>query len=54
MSFFKEIEGDAAIVVENGVYRQVPLFERDGYIYAKIGSGFVRIMADGATTKAKC
>lgn len=53
MSFFKEIEGEAAILVENGVYKQVPLYSRDGFLYAKIGGGFVRMMADGATTKAK-
>lgn len=27
---------------------------RDGYLYGKLGSGFVRLYADGATTKAKC
>lgn len=53
MSFFQEIEGDAAVLVENGVYKQVPLFSRDGYIYARIGGGYVRLMADGSTTKAK-
>lgn len=53
MSFFKEIEGEAAILVENGVYKQVPVYSRDGYIYAKVSGGFVRLMADGATTKAK-
>lgn len=53
MSFFKEIEGEAAILVSNGVYQQVPLFSRDGYLFAKIGGGFVRLMADGATTKSK-
>lgn len=53
MSFFQEIEGEAAVLVENGVYKQVPLYSRDGYIYAKIGGGFVRLMADGATTKSK-
>jgi len=53
MSFFKEVEGEAAVLIENGVYKQVPLFTRDGYLYAKIGGGFVRLMADGATTKAK-
>ena len=51
MSFFKQIEGDAAILVENGVYKQVDLYSRDGYIFAKLGSGFVRLMADGSTTK---
>lgn len=53
MSFFQHVEGEAAILVENGVYRQVDLYQRDGYLYAKVGNGFVRLMADGATTKAK-
>ena len=53
MSFFKQIEGDAAILVENGVYKQVDLYSRDGYLFAKVGSGFVRLMADGSTTKHK-
>jgi hypothetical protein len=53
MAFFKEVEGEAAIVVSNGTYKQVPLFTRDGYIYAKVGGGFVRLMSDGSTTKAK-
>lgn len=53
MSFFKEIEGDAAVLVENGIYRQVPLYTRDGFIYAKIGGGFVRLMADGSTSKGR-
>lgn len=53
MSFFKHIEGEAAIVVNNGVYRQCDLYERDGYLYAKVGNGFVRLMSDGATTKPK-
>ncbi len=53
MSFFREVEGEAAILVENGVYKQVPLYTRDGHLYAKTGGGFVRLMADGATTKAK-
>ena len=53
MSFFKEVEGEAVILVQNGVYKQVPVYVRDGYLYAKISGGFVRIMADGSTTKAK-
>ena len=36
MSFFQQIEGDAAILVERGVYRQVDLYRRDGYLYAKL------------------
>jgi len=53
MSFFQEVEGEAAILVENGVYKQVPVYTRDGFLYARISGGFVRIMVDGATTKAK-
>ena len=53
MSFFQEVEGEAAILVENGVYKQVPVYSRDGYLYAKIAGGFVRMMADGSTTKAR-
>lgn len=51
MSFFQQIEGDAAILVERGVYRQVDLYRRDGYLYAKLAGGFVRLMADGSTTR---
>jgi len=53
MSFFKEVEGEAAILVENGVYRQTSLYTRDGYLYANITGGFVRLMSDGATTKSR-
>lgn len=53
MSFFKQIEGEAAILVSNGVYLQVDLYSRAGYLYAKYGTGFVRLMRDGSTTKAK-
>lgn len=53
MSFFREIEGEAAVLVENGIYKQVPLYTRDGFLYAKTGGGFVRLMADGSTTKAR-
>lgn len=53
MGFFQEVEGEAAVLVENGVYKQVPLFTRDGFLYAKASGGFVRLMADGATTRTK-
>lgn len=53
MSFFQEVEGEAAVLVENGVYRQVPIYTRDGYLYAKINGGFIRLMSDGSTTKSR-
>lgn len=51
MGFFKHIEGEAAVLVDKGVYRQVDLYERDGVLYAKVGAGFVKLYATGATTK---
>lgn len=53
MSMFQEMEGDVAIVVQNGIYYQTPLYRRGDFLYAKHGGGFVRLMADGATSKAK-
>lgn len=53
MGFFKQVEGEAAVVVENGVYRQVDVYTRDGVLYAKSAGGFVKLYADGSTTKAK-
>lgn len=50
---FQEIEGEVAILSANGVYKQVPLFKRAGYIYAKHGGGFVRLCADGSTSMPK-
>lgn len=54
MGLFKQREGDCAVLVMSGVYHQVDVYERDGYIYAKMGNGFVRLMADGSTSKATC
>jgi hypothetical protein len=53
MSFFKQVEGEAAVLVENGIYKQVDLYTRDGFLYAKISGGFVRLYADGSITKSK-
>lgn len=47
MSLFKELEGDAAIVVMGGVYKQVPLYARNGFIFAAVSGGYVRLKADG-------
>jgi hypothetical protein len=51
MSFFKKIDGEGAICVEKGVYKQTEVYERDGFIYIKAAGGFVRVMADGSTSK---
>lgn len=53
MSGFVQSEGDTAIVVENGVYKQCDIYTRDGYFYVKLGGGFVRLNVDGSTSKPK-
>lgn len=52
MTYFTEIEGDAVILASRGVYRQSSLFKFDGKLFAKMGSGFVRLAADGSTSKS--
>lgn len=51
MAFFKKVEGEGAVVVERGIFKQVELYTRDGFLYAKAAGGFVKIMADGSTSK---
>lgn len=53
MSLFQQIEGDVAVLSQNGVYKQVDVYERDGALYAKHGGGFIRLYADGATSQSK-
>ena len=53
MGLFQCVEGDVAIVSENGVYKQCDLFMRNGYLFAKVSGGFVRLMADGSTSKSR-
>ena len=54
MSFFQRVDGEAAVLSENGVFKQVDIYTRNGQLFAKAGGGFVRLMADGSTTKSKC
>lgn len=54
MGLFQEVVGEAAVLIQNGVYYQVPVYKRNGYLFAKVGGGFVRLYADGSTTKARC
>lgn len=54
MSGFKLIEGEYAIISQSGVYRQVPLAERDGFLFAAISSSsYVQLRTDASTSKDK-
>jgi hypothetical protein len=50
VNYFVVIPEAQAIIHSRGVYRQVPLFERGGRLYAKQGSGFVRLFQGGGTS----
>lgn len=54
MGLFTEAAGQSAVIIEGGVFKQVPVYTRDGYMFAKLGGGFVRLMSDGSTSKPKC
>jgi len=50
---FQELEGQTAIVVSKGVYKQAPVYMRDdGSLFAKVGSGFIRLNGTGSTSHA--
>lgn len=48
---FTLLEGDTAILADKGVYKVVALYEFRGGIYARHGAGFVRLYANGSTSK---
>jgi hypothetical protein len=51
MTYLKELEGEQAILQEGGVFKPSPLYTRDGQLFAKAAGGFVRLAADGSTSK---
>ena len=53
---FKPIEGEIAVTVENGVYKEAALATRNnGELYVKAKGGYLRLYADGSTSGgSKC
>ena len=48
---FKKLEGDTALLKQGGVFKPCELYTFQGGIYAKLGGGYVRLRADGTTSK---
>ena len=48
---FKKLEGDTAMLRQGGVYRPCELYSWNGGLFAKMGSGYIRLRQDGTTTK---
>lgn len=47
---FKQLTGQSAVVRNRGVYRTCDLYEFRGQMFAKYGSGFVRLNANGSSS----
>jgi len=47
---FKELTGESAVIRKGGVYRTCDLYSYRGHLFAKFGSGFVRLNADGGSS----
>lgn len=47
---FVQIPGQSAVVRKGGVFRTCDLYSYRGHLFAKFGSGYVRLNADGASS----
>ena len=50
---FKEITGAQALMKQGGVFKPAKLYEFKGALFAAAAGGYVRLYADGATSKDK-
>jgi len=50
---FKRLEGETAVIRIGGVYKVADLYERDGRLFAAAAGGYVRLNANGTTSKDK-
>lgn len=50
MALFHVIEGAQGITHSRGLWKQVKLYRRGGYLYAAHGSGFIRVYSHGGTS----
>lgn len=51
VNLFKEVVDRYAIVLQRGVYYQVPIYTLGTRMFVKHGGGFVRLAPSGATSK---
>lgn len=55
MNHFHHVEGEQAILRSGGVFKQVDVYTRgpDRTVFAKHGSGYIRLLAEGKTSHPK-
>lgn len=51
MELFHVIDDAVAILRSKGVFRQVPVYRRGEEVFAKHGSGFIKLLSAGHTTQ---
>lgn len=53
MCFFTQIENSHVLLRKNGIFTEAPLYKYEDILYAKQGSGFVRLKPNQATSVQK-
>ena len=53
MEFINRIDGALAWIRQSGIYRQTEVYRRGQFLFAKVGSGYVRLGISGATSHPK-
>lgn len=48
---FKKLEGDRAMILQGGVFKECDLYSFNGGLFAKASGGYIRLKADGTTSK---
>lgn len=51
MPGFREIEGAFVVLTTKGVYKPVPIYERNGFLWAKSSGGYIKLMSNGSSSK---
>lgn len=47
---FTEISEGQVILLQKGTFKQVPLYRRDWNLFAKMGSGYIKLYKAGSTS----
>lgn len=51
MPFFSPVENSHALIRKNGVFSEAPLVQYQGILYAKIGTGHIRLKREQLTSQ---
>lgn len=52
MPFFESLEG-SVLLIQNGTFTEAKIFTLDDHVFAKKGSGFIRLLKDRRTSANK-